>query len=491
MTVKQQPISNIKVRIPDNDNFVFNFDVNFDNRWFTIITGTNGSGKSTILKKIKDTFSNSNRIILYNPKRNSLRKQLTQAINDLEVGNRKKNNLLADLNRGWEDNSSIQYPSFQETIVAEFREKLSHNSDKSSNKILEEVSDEYSNLIQTIFPYYEAIDWKVENLGPVFRIKKYGKYELNVEQLSTGEQEVLSLVFSVNSVKENCEILLIDEPELHLNWLLERNLFDYLKKFSEKNKIQVVAATHSQAIFDDRFKKNILYIYFDASNNIALGSSVPESVRKQIAGEAIKMLVTTNDFKTIYVEDNIHKLVIERLEALLDINFGINPVIANNDSSVVSFYRRYKENPLSPAFKNCFFMVDGDNKPDRYPNDERFIHLGKNKCMETYFLDFKILAKISTKKIKTIKSKFCRLINQIKRNKSTKNSLYVGNISEKQLTTNLISLFDPKSIWQEIYTFLGYKNEEDFVEAYLKCLVNDKKRLKSTFDKKFIKFFEI
>lgn len=485
--INDKPIKSINIKIPDNDNFFINFDFNIGDRWFAIVTGPNGSGKSTVLKKIKDTHSD--KTILYNPKRNSIRKQLEQALQDLEVGNRKKTTLLSELGQGWEDNSKL-YPSFQETIVAEFREKLNLNKDKSQKEILKEIKREYSNLIKTIFPEYKAVNWDVENTGPIFNIKKYGKHILNVDQLSTGEQEVLSLVFSVNSVKNNCKILLIDEPELHLNWSLELNLFKYLKKYSQENKIQVVVATHSRAIFDKEFKENILYIYFDSKKNITVNASAPDEVRKQIAGEAINMLVTSVDFKTIYVEDEMHKIVIEKFVNLLNPKFEINPIIAGDKQSVLSFYKKAKKNPSSSAFKNCFFMIDGDNKPDENPNDNNYLHLGKNKCIEAYFLDFKILSKITNKKIKTIKNKFCKLINKVKKDKSNDHPLYLGDITPRLITAKFISKFEPKDIWIKFYKYLGYKNEEKFIEDFLHYLAKINK-LRSKFDLKLTKLFEV
>jgi predicted ATP-dependent endonuclease of OLD family len=487
MNEQKLPVSEIEVKIPDNDNPVLNFKVDFSQRQLTIITGPNGSGKSAVLKKIKEMHGGTT--ILYNPKRNSLRKAFVQAVNDVDRGNRRKNNLLSELSQGWNDTNSLPYPSFQETVVAEFRELLDDPDPKETfESMLHRISDEYSVLLKEIFPEYKAIGWKIEKGGLVFKIEKYGKYVVNAEELSTGEQEILSLVFSVNSIKDNCKILLIDEPEQHLNWSLERNLFNYLKKFSRSFNKQVIVATHSRVIFENRFKNNCIYLYFDKNKNIAVSPTAPENIRKQIAGDAVKLLVTSKNTNVIYLEDDFQERVINKLTQLLKISKKVTPIIAVDKKTVTNLYKTSIQNPNSPAFKNAYFLVDGDNKPDKYPDDNRYIHLGKNRCIETYFLDFKCLKNISNRNINEIKKTFCYLVNKIKDEKSKENLLYKGEIKENDLKPELIKKFNPKKILQPLIRYLGFENEDDFIEKYIQYVIKNKSRLRRIFDEKLIRF---
>jgi predicted ATPase len=64
------------------------------------------------------------------------------------------------------------------------------------------------------------------------------------DQLSSGEQEVLGLMYYVRRLSARGGILLIDEPELHLHPALQRSLFTVLETVAER--AQVIVATHSE-----------------------------------------------------------------------------------------------------------------------------------------------------------------------------------------------------------------------------------------------------
>lgn len=64
-----------------------------------------------------------------------------------------------------------------------------------------------------------------------------------IDQLSSGEQEVLGLMYYVRRLSARGGILIIDEPELHLHPALQRSLFAVLENVAER--AQVWIATHS------------------------------------------------------------------------------------------------------------------------------------------------------------------------------------------------------------------------------------------------------
>ncbi len=72
--------------------------------------------------------------------------------------------------------------------------------------------------------------------APRINMSKNRNVEFPIEALSMGEQEVLSLILSVNTSRENVDVYLIDEPEVHLNWHLEERLFAFLDDFCTKAK---------------------------------------------------------------------------------------------------------------------------------------------------------------------------------------------------------------------------------------------------------------
>src|SRR5258708_2053513 len=66
--------------------------------------------------------------------------------------------------------------------------------------------------------------------------------------LSSGQKEIISTLFLIwRHTKRTPGIVLIDEPELHLNAEWHRSFVDSLQKLAPKN--QYIIATHSEDVF--------------------------------------------------------------------------------------------------------------------------------------------------------------------------------------------------------------------------------------------------
>ena len=75
-----------------------------------------------------------------------------------------------------------------------------------------------------------------------------GGETFSFDGLSSGQKEIISTLFLIwNHTKEKPSIVLIDEPELHLNSEWHRKIVQYLNKLAPQN--QYILATHSEDIF--------------------------------------------------------------------------------------------------------------------------------------------------------------------------------------------------------------------------------------------------
>jgi hypothetical protein len=79
--------------------------------------------------------------------------------------------------------------------------------------------------------------------GAVLEVETPSGEEHNIDQLSSGEQEVLTLMFYVRRLSSSGGLLLIDEPELHLHPALQQSLFSVLESVADRAQICIV--THS------------------------------------------------------------------------------------------------------------------------------------------------------------------------------------------------------------------------------------------------------
>ncbi|MBK8455223.1 MAG: AAA family ATPase [Thiofilum sp.] len=84
-----------------------------------------------------------------------------------------------------------------------------------------------------------------------FKVIDRNNKELNLVDLSSGEQHLIILIYELLFKVESNTLLLIDEPELsmHISW--QREFVDDLLKIIELNPIDVILATHSPSIIND------------------------------------------------------------------------------------------------------------------------------------------------------------------------------------------------------------------------------------------------
>ncbi len=154
---------------------------------------------------------------------------------------------------------------------------LDFNLDKYINII--NVSDTKLEIIENILkPYVEGIEKKLDAIEDTKNIidtfvttlnKFYGgkelkfsigttkedgikiystyndKEELDPSRLSSGEKQLLLLFCNTITAREQASIFIIDEPELSLNVVWQRDLIDALLAFSKGSSIQFILASHS------------------------------------------------------------------------------------------------------------------------------------------------------------------------------------------------------------------------------------------------------
>ena len=125
---------------------------------------------------------------------------------------------------------------------------------------LTEKLDFYAKMLNKLRIFSSILDEKMFTnkrleLSPTdgLSIKLNDGTNININSLSSGEKnEIIMLYHLIFEVKENT-ILLIDEPEisLHVEWQLE--FLDDIEKILEDKKIQVIIATHSPQIINEKW----------------------------------------------------------------------------------------------------------------------------------------------------------------------------------------------------------------------------------------------
>lgn len=89
-----------------------------------------------------------------------------------------------------------------------------------------------------------------------------------LEQISSGSKEILTLITQIVLSSGNSDLLLIEEPELHLHPNAEREIFRFIEDQLDGNGTQVVVSTHSNIFSRDDFIDRIVRVKRDGYSNL-------------------------------------------------------------------------------------------------------------------------------------------------------------------------------------------------------------------------------
>ena len=247
-------------------------DINDD---VNILVGINGCGKTTLLNLISDYYTGQ-----------KLKKNVAESVSGTEISspvtyirsfdipaNAKKKTesiLLQEL-------KYIINQNGEGTSFFDYRMKML-NFPKEANTIQQRI-DKFFTLVNSLFEETgKEITIDPQNNILVFSIKgteKYlttngkrlttnGKYlttgaeKIQLDQLSSGEKQILLILTTVFLQEEKPNILLMDEPEisLHINW--QDHLIELIRKLNPN--CQLILTTHSPNIFANGWEDKIVFI---------------------------------------------------------------------------------------------------------------------------------------------------------------------------------------------------------------------------------------
>lgn len=142
--------------------------------------------------------------------------------------------------------------------IIEIVRSVSPSSKTLLEKILRPYIDSLSARLQAHDPIGEVIRTFLQILNGLLTLKKvsfspgYGfathgpdDKPLEVEQLSSGEQQLLLMFCYLLASNESPCIFMIDEPEISLNVKWQRELIDTMRRITKYSNNQLILATHS------------------------------------------------------------------------------------------------------------------------------------------------------------------------------------------------------------------------------------------------------
>lgn len=447
---------------------IFNSEILFQNG-LNILSGENGTGKTSVINLLKsDTnkifFENNptSRIVVFNPLRNAEKNTQEQIFQSL----RAQNLSLKTLNEAFRgftinDRYLTVYHSFGELFILTY-EDVFQGGGISIETAVNQTRDDFNDVLKRVFPGYEIVAaWKDKRLH--LSIKKQEGIEIPINSLSRGESEVFALLFNIYANKNEEDIFLIDEPEIHLNWDLERGLFKFLYWFCEEFDKQIIVATHSRIIFEKEFLPKAQFLVWE-NGHIVVKNQPTQAIRKKIGGDALQLITAFEIGDPVfYVEDERQREVVEFLTHNLNKKAMI--ITANGRSNVINLCRLFTQQGVS----NAFFLVDGDNEgvPNEFKTNDHYIQLNKYS-IENYFLNISLLAKISEKNVEEVENIIRDSIKNAKQNQHTKVFKKLAEISS--IPEEILDTYKAKDIIDLVAKGIGFSDGQELIEKFLeKC----------------------
>ncbi len=264
------------------DKYSLNWDLNDD---VNILVGINGSGKSTVLRSI-DALLSKKYTYLSNKKTGIqiniklvIENMSTEEVDDETISYEKGVTKGTDIKVKYDFITTFDVPIRDKKSIRQMETPL----DKELNELIYTVGKEspsFSNyrFKATNFPSEaKKINARIKNLfGFIDEIFSETNKKINIdpetnevyfrrngshialEQLSSGEKQILIILFTVFLMEEQPYILLMDEPDisLHISW--QQKLIDIIHELNPN--CQLILSTHSPSIFGKGWGDKIFFI---------------------------------------------------------------------------------------------------------------------------------------------------------------------------------------------------------------------------------------
>lgn len=204
------------------------------------------------------------------------------------------------------------------------------------------------------------LDTKLRNNNTFSILLNNRNKEIQLDDASSGEKEIINFIFGILSLNINNGIILIDEPELHLHPKWQKFLLNILKGLARETNNQFIISTHSTSFIDAESLESIIRIYKNGNGS----SKIAEPNSTFDLKDTVHIINQTNNEKiffaelVILVEGITDRLVFQRI---------FKEKISSNSSLLLEiidingkyFYEKYKS--LLEAFDiPSYFIADQD-----------------------------------------------------------------------------------------------------------------------------------
>jgi ABC-type cobalamin/Fe3+-siderophores transport system ATPase subunit len=336
---------NIKYGNTEDEKIVFN------TKNISII-GSNGSGKSSLVRKIKQF--NPNYTIISAHKNLTIKQGLYRA-NDDNWLTQNKSHYESPIFGGTfipSDNNSVQ-SDFNQIIEIVFRD---YNDESVEALNSRKTLDDIDRKLDQIFDVWNSIfnDKKLLYKDKKIKVQVVGEDNFyDIENLSDGERDALYILIKV-ILTDSESTIIIDEPETFLNPAILNNLFDECEKLKKESNF--IYFSHDLEFVTTRKNNTIFWIKEYKYPN---GWIITNINAQDIPEELIVKVVGAKKQRILFVESEKNKD--SQLYQLLYPECKIWPV--GGCENVINYTKAF--NSRTEKFnKEYFGLIDRDLKSD-------------------------------------------------------------------------------------------------------------------------------
>lgn len=424
-----------------------------------IILGKNGCGKSSLLRVIEDGRSNINnlgKISYIIPERSGF---LTY---DAGI----ENSMVSNPNNLRENRNRNQFPQFKQQTTAQFRKlrdlvlsevEASYESGKTGTPVFNSYLADVNSLLDEI---------EIRRSDPTFKIfKKNSQSQLSPERISSGESELIALGIEILVFKKEIEsgktnILLLDEPDVHLHPDLQVRLMHFIKDQVDSTDFKIIISTHSTAILGSLENYSSISITFMKSGDKNLIFTPINDVYKKILPifGAHPLSNIFNESPILLVEGEDDERIWQQSVRSSNGNIKIYPCACGSVTQIAEYERDVKT-IIQSVYDTAkvYSLRDGDDNFDEIDDDLPIIKL-KLKCYsaENLLLTDEVLESLSTD-WEEIKDKIADWIDEKKTKQhphyTTMNDFMSGGFDRKKfkikdIRNDLMGIIGSEKPWE-------------------------------------------
>lgn len=265
----------------------------------------------------------------------------------------------------------------------------------------------YKEIFSTLLPEKKLLD--IDPASPrEFQYKDKSGATLSFNSLSSGEQEVVKVLFDVARKDIKDSVIIVDEPELHLHPTLTFKLIEALKSVGDHSN-QFIFLTHSADLISTYYSTgNVYFIDSECSgaNQAHRLSDLSHSHRElvDLIGENLGLFAVGKKLVFVEGEDSsIDRLVYHAIAQKYLPDAKVIPIGSVENLVTLNAFEQQIRNSI---FGIDLYMI---RDKDGLSSDQitALEQSGKIKCLnkrhvENYFLDSEILFKVAKKLYITI-----------------------------------------------------------------------------------------